>query len=186
VWHQRNLREMTLRFFYVPRLRLPHVLLLTWASLLLSACATPAPSAPPVSATQLIQAKGLTSLVCNSAYATGLAPVYVHFHVNRRQVSIRQEFDNPSWGVDPVSTDKSVYYFVVKRSRVAWNISDPRTQETELVQFYPETMQIWFSEHHEHLLLKNGTWRPSRRGIHIVTPNVYGPGWSNARYDCAR
>ncbi len=101
-------------------------------------------------------------------------------------VSIRQEFDNPSWAPDPTSTANADYYFVDKGDHIAWNISDPRTQETELVGFFPQTMQLWFSEHHQDLLLKNGTWRPSRRGIHIVTPNVYGPGWLNFRYDCSR
>lgn len=143
-------------------------------------------SAPPSSAAQLIRSSGLTSLECNAHSATGLAPIFVRFHLNRRLVSISQQYDNPSWGVDPVSVNRQAYFFADKGSHVAWSISDPRTQKTELVGFFPQTMQLWFSEHHQHLLLKNGTWRPGRRGIHIVTPNVYGPGWTNARYDCDR
>ncbi len=155
-------------------------------ALLVSACATPTVVAPAVGATQLIQSENLTSLVCTAHSANGLAPVHLRFHVNRKVVSISQQYDNPSWGADPASTVKATYYFVDSGNHVNWNMPDPRTQRSELVGFFPQTMQLWFSEHHQHLLLKNGTWRPSRHGIRTVTPNDYGPGWSNARYDCSR
>ena len=172
--------------FDISRVHSNHILLCAGLSLLVSACATPGPTAPTVSAVQLIQSGNLTSLVCNARYATGLAPVYVRFHVNRKLVFINQEYDNPAWGVDPASTYKVAYFFVDKGNRVAWNMPDARTQRTELVGFFPRTLRLWFSEHHQHLLLRNGTWRAGRHGTHTVTPNVYGPGWTSARYDCDR